>query len=301
LISGAGFGLRPFFGGGGIFKALDRPRLKRSSAPGSSFRGFLSVMPKDPFHSPRSLISHARDEIKDAEARINAFFAATPIARVVEIDTQTGQRIFKARLTEELPDKITVVVKDAAGNLRDALDHAVYASTAVLVGGNPSKTGFPFAQDANGVLGELNGKRLCGNAPEIRPLLAAFNPYPGGNDLLSGLNSIRNPNTHRILVPVGVGAAHIGNITIRNGVISGGTQIGHGVWDAAKNEFEYMRLGPTSHFESQVQIAFNVSFKGIEKLEGQPIIPTLSAIAGEVERVVSAIEAETGRILSERP
>lgn len=253
----------------------------------------------DHFESPKSLVSHAREEITNLDARLAEFFGKHPYARIIDIDRDTGEKVHKFRLTAKLPGKVSNIVKDIAGNLRDALDHAVYGCAVSLYGGEPSDTGFPFAKDAAGVDGELKGKRLRGNPPEIRSFLAAFNPYPGGNDLLWGLNQIRNPNTHRIIVPVGT-AVVSNSSEMRN--LQGGTSLkfGYSHWDPAKNEVEFLRASPDWTFQYKVQIAFDVTFEGTLLLSGKPLVPTLIAIADEVERVCGFIEAETARILGER-
>lgn len=253
----------------------------------------------DRFESSKLQIERGREHIKDAETRINSFFSGKPYIRVVDEDVQTGEQAHKIRLTQKLPANIRGIVKDASSNLRDALDHAVYANAVALIGGDPSDTGFPFANDEAGVLGELNGRRLRGNPTEIRPLLAGFKPYPAGNALLCALNRVRNPNTHRAVVPVGTAA--IGTSLQLNGTVKGPAQIGMNRWDASKNEVTYLIVGIGSDLQYNVTASFDIVFGEVDLVAGQPVIPTLSAIAGEVERVVLAIEAETERILGARP
>jgi len=254
------------------------------------------------FESPRALIQRARELIEDAAFKIKAFFDGRPYTRLVETDPFTGQDVHKVRLTATLPGNIRPIIKDAAGNLRDALDHAVYACAVYLVGGEPDNTGFPFAGDAKGVEGELGSDRLRGNPLEIRPCLASFQPYPAGNGLICGLNRIRNPNTHRVLVPVGSVAAvpqSYVKFALWGGGLGGGGGGGFrpgGRWDAIKNEIELVRVGRGTQINIEVTVAFSVSFGDVKILAGREVIGTLLAIASEVERIVAAIEAETLRL-----
>ena len=259
-------------------------------------------MTTDPFESPRILIERAREQIGEADSNLKAFFDRKPCANVIDFDRETSQQVHKVRLTAKLPERVTAIVKDVTGNLRDALDHAVYACAVALSVDEPTSTGFPFARDAAGVTGELNGKRLSGNPPEIRAFLAAFEPHQTGNQLLWGLNRIRVPKTHRVLIPVliSAGSTSIGIGELRMAGGGAGGQIGYSKWDPAKNEVEYMRLPYRSTFKYEMQTSFDVLFGEIEAVGGQPAIGTLNAIAGEVERVVSAIEAETTRIIGAR-
>jgi hypothetical protein len=219
---------------------------------------------------------------------------------MVYSDNQTGQHVFRVKITgPDLPPKVSNIVKDAAGNLRDALDHAVYSAAVVLVGGKPTDTGFPFAKDLAGVRGELNGKRLAGNPPEIRALLESFCPYEGGNATLWAMNQIRNPNTHRFIVPVGSAITGT-SIGISFALPSGNCTIGYSKWDAARNEVEYMRLGPGSHMNHQVNVTMSVAFEGIDAVNGKPVVPTLNLMADEADRIVAAIEAETLKVIALR-
>lgn len=251
------------------------------------------------FDSPKELVGHAREHIDRLEGAINAFFDRKPYAKVMDFDRETRQQIFKLRITAKLPSRVRLIFKDATSNLRDALDHAVYASAISLGIDDPEKTGFPFANDAAHLQGELGTWKFSDVPHDIHPILMSFNPYPGGNDLLVGLNRMRNPNTHRAIVPVAF--ADLGN-SIGPAVmtVSGGGQFGYSRWDATKNEVEYMRMGLGSTFKGHVEFAFDVSFGDIEIVGGKPVIGTLREVEAEVSRVVLDLEAETARILRER-
>lgn len=252
----------------------------------------------DAFSSPKQLITHARDEINEVARLLTEFASKQKGIKVVYNDFQAGQQVFCVRITgPELPPKVSNRIKDVASNLRDALDHAVYSSAIAINGGSPSNTGFPFARDAAGINGELNGKRLSGNPSEIRSLLASFHPYDGGNDAIWGLNQLRNANTHRFIVPVG-SAAIFGGLGIGSGVIAGNSMIGYNRWNATKNEVEYMRLGFGSYAKHQVNITVSVQFEDIKAVAGKEVIGTLNLMADETFRIVSAIEAETLKIIS---
>ncbi|MCA0302820.1 MAG: hypothetical protein LCH95_10475 [Proteobacteria bacterium] len=250
----------------------------------------------DLFASPRQLISHACDEIKAAGSMIDTFAKSQTGTQAVYVDPVTRQNVFCVRIAgPDLPPKVMNIVKDAAGNLRDALDHSVYAAAVAKGGGEPKHTKFPFAQNAAGVQGELHS-RFCSDVPiEIHPLLTGFKPYEGGNDTLWALNQLRNPNTHRFIVPVG-SAALVGNLGISTAAITGNSEIGYSRWSPTKKEIEYMRLGPGSTIQHQVSISLGVTFEGIKAIAGKAVIPTLDAMASEVERIVSDIEAECRRV-----
>jgi hypothetical protein len=247
------------------------------------------------FESPRLLLGRAREHIDHLAAEIKAFFDRRPYAHVVETDPKTLQQVYKIRLTAALPARLPAVLKDATSNLRDALDHAVYAAAVTLGVSEPTATGFPFANNEPHLYGELGTWKFTHVPQSIHPVLVSFKPYPGGNDLLVGLNRIRNPNTHRIIVPVGF--ATMGNeISIAHGTIGGNSQIGYSRWDAAKNEVEFMRLGQGSQMHYTVKASFDVTFGDLEFVGGKPVVATLRKIMAEVNRVVLALEAECARL-----
>jgi hypothetical protein len=247
------------------------------------------------FDSPKGQVDRAREHIDHLAGEIKAFFDTKPYAQVVEQDRDTGQSVYKVRLTAKLPGRLGPILKDATSNLRDALDHAVYAAAVCLGVPDPKATGFPFANDARHLEGELSTWKFEHVPKEIRPVLMSFKPYPAGNDLLVGLNRIRNPNTHRVIVPVGF--ATLGNqLTVSSGLIKGG-MIGYSRWDATKNEIEFMRLSPGSHMHFSVTVSFDVTFGDVEFFKGKPLVGTLTDIAAEVGRIVGSIEAETVRIM----
>ncbi len=253
-------------------------------------------MSDDLFESPKLLIDRAREHTDALEAAFNTFFGSHPYAKVVDYDPQTGQNVYKIRLTGHLPGRLKTVAKDVLSNLRESLDHAIYAAAVSLGAIDPRATAFPFANDATHLQGELRGRKLKDIPPELYPMLEGFKPYPGGNDTLVSLNRTRNPGTHRILVPVGFASVAM-NMEISSGVITGG-QIGYSRWDPAKNEVEYMRLSHGSHMNYNIQVAFDVTFGDVETVRGKSVLATLREFATEVDGVVLAIEAETKRLLA---
>jgi hypothetical protein len=248
----------------------------------------------DPFESPKGLVTHAREHADHLESEIGAFFDKRPYTRVIDYDSDTRQDVHKIRLTAKLPGKLSRILKDCTSNLRDALDHAVYAAAVSLGVKHPKNTGFPFANDATHLDGELARWIFADVPPEIRSCLRGFKPYPGGNDILVALNRIRNPNTHRVIVPVGT-ANTGGSVSLQHGIVSE-VVMGFSNWDASKNEIEYLRVGRNSQLQYQVQVTFDVTFGDIEIVGGQPVTGVLRKMASEVERVILGLEVETARL-----
>lgn len=153
------------------------------------------------FASPKLLVSRAYKHIGDVVSEVIRLNKCETYTGVVEYDPQTGQDVHKVRITGEPTATLNTIVKDAAANLRDALDHAVYACALSLNGGDPKNTAFPIGNTSASIESELKGgSRLKGVPAEIHPLLIAFRPYERVDGLMFGLNQIRNPNTHRAII-----------------------------------------------------------------------------------------------------
>jgi hypothetical protein len=269
----------------------------RSIASGSISIGFsfLVFVMSYAFDSPREVIERARDHINDLDARIKSFVERKPYSLIVDYDSSTGQDVHKLRFAQ-IPGKFAAITKDAFSNLRDALDHAVYASAVTLHPGRANKrTAFPFAPTGLDVNNKLD-RELIDVPAGIRMFLENLQPHQAGNQTLWGLNQTRNIKTHRMLVPLGT--ATMGNSThIKTGTIVGPARLGYHRWDSAKNEAEFLRVSRGSKLNYEIRGTFDVVFGQIEVFAGAPVLASLNTIASEVERVVAGIETETARLL----
>jgi hypothetical protein len=264
--------------------------------PRASARLATHLGGENPFDDPKQLIDRARDHIRDLEALVAEFWGRKPFAPTIERDESAGQQVHKVRLTENFPNRPATVAKDAFSNLRDALDHAVYASAVTMKPGSaPTKTAFPFADDAPGVSRRLLSKDLRDIPAAMRPLLESFEPHKSGNQLLWGLNRTRNVETHRIVVPLLV--ASTGNSLRINGGVLGEGQIGCSRWDPEKKEAEFLRVGIGSQVEYRLDVGFSVLLGDVDVIGGAPALDSLYEITKEVESIVLAIEAETAKHL----
>src|SRR5687768_11897467 len=105
-------------------------------------------MAKDPFESPKLTLEEARANIDDVKAQIDAYFASDMEAVFVELDPETGEKLYKAKIIAEIPGAVRTRASSAISHLRHALDQACYAAAVVLApGGGRSQTNFVFADD----------------------------------------------------------------------------------------------------------------------------------------------------------
>jgi hypothetical protein len=209
-----------------------------------------------------------------------------------EIDPATGDKLYKARLTSEIPAEASAIAFDIFNELRSALDHAVF-DAAVLLGGapKPKYTKFPFGSDAESAANDLPRKRA--EVPEcIRPFLLSFKPYPAGNRALWALNEMRNGKIHQTLVG-SVGAAQVGFNEAIGSLSFDMTPIR----DMAKNEITYMRVHRGSSMKGKGNVTALIAFAEGSAFSGDPAVIVFEELFDIVGGIITGIEAETGRLL----
>ena len=246
----------------------------------------------DPFASSRSKIARAKEHLVEFARRIDDFHNLRPYEQVAENDPdRPGFVIHKMKLTKPLPDSIGNVLGDSVGNLREALDTAAYAIAVASGKTNPKHTAFPFAGSVKEMANSLGRSKDL--PKEIHSLFCGFQPYFGGDDLLWLLNEICNSNKHKVVTPVGVGLMRqeasirtVGYFSMPN----------PHVWDSAKNEMEIVTLGPGTKFNYNFHFDIFVAFGDIKLVAGQAVLPVLDNLFGKIERILTAMEAESQRL-----
>jgi hypothetical protein len=248
----------------------------------------------DPFQSSRRKVARAKKHIADLEREIGDFVKKASYVRFSEPHTAKPLlTVHKIRMNKPIPDGLSEIAGDAIGNLREALDHATF-SVAIASGVTaPSNAYFPFS----GTVDDIDNcmKKRCKDIPkEMHPFLRAFEPYAGGNEVLFTLNKMANRDKHALLVAFGALSIDAGmNVSGTGGYMS--IPRPH-AWDHAKSEMELITLGPGCQLNAQFRFLITIAFTGIEVVERFPAPSVLVEITHEVERVLSAIEAESRRL-----
>jgi hypothetical protein len=243
----------------------------------------------DPFESPRILLSGAARHIENFSTRLNELRASdwgTPSEGKEE-----GEIIMRAKIA--VPPNMKQIVFDITNNLRSALDHAVFASTLALTDQERSGTKFPFGDNEEELM--RDAKNRCKGVPrDVVDYLVAFQAYRTGNPLLWGLNKLRNTKNHRVLIPVGAQAAFGGQVGASDGAEATYE------WDPTTGVFKTQIKPPPEGETAAVAFVFKLELLiGTGTFRGEPALGLFNRLLSEVERVVSAIEAETARLLRE--
>lgn len=255
------------------------------------------------FASPKLLLNWAHKQARDVEAEITDIVRRQVRTVTREPEPDSPYDIVKVHIAPQNTDMVNLLVKDALGTLRDALDHAVYAAAAVLGSTHLNRTAFPIGRDMQSVRGELGSARCKGVPHEIHSFLLGLRPYEGGNGLLFGLNHARNANTHRVVTSV-LQYSIANQTMISNGHVII-THPGPGIvylnrWNAEKNEIECFLVTKASKFYADVNVTTFITFGDVKVLAGKEVVATLREIAREVEGIILGLEVETSRIAASR-
>lgn len=251
-----------------------------------------------PFRDSKYTLAHAKRRLAEFEGEVAAFLNSNPYAKVIEQNADGTEDLYKIKLVKPMPIGLPGVAFDTVNNLRAALDQAGFAA-ARAAGNNGREAHFPFRENSTEMQGTIRqhagGKGPSKDIPaEIFTLMVAFQPYKGGNDLLWALNKLCNTQKHKIVVPMAI--ANAGALFKRVIFERGPASIMIPRWDSAKQEMILVRIARGVPRSIDIEVDTFIAIGKVDGVEGQPAIGILNGLAGVVERIIMAIEAESRRI-----
>jgi hypothetical protein len=201
-----------------------------------------------PFSSARLLLEGAKESIDAFDSIASDFIHPDNRTFIQEFDPKTRKDLLKVRFKTDFPAKLALQAKRVFGELRDALDHALYASAQVTTRKpDPKRCKFPFGDTPAAIEKEII-ERCDDLHADVLKIVIANAPHEAGNRTLWAMNKVRNRDSHKILSPSVAVSRGIGITTI----MGGGTFDTFSEWRATQRELHFgrMRLFPNS----QVQI-----------------------------------------------
>jgi len=243
------------------------------------------------------LIQEARERIASLEQRIESFVREEKRTGGIERDAKADEYMLYVQFESGIPNKISLDVRAIARDLRDALDHAVYASAVAISGGDPKRTKFLTADTEEGIKDDIGRGRCRDVHPDIVALMIAEGAHQAGNRTLWALNQFRNQNTHKAVT---LAALDSGGLGIQSANIRYLRWQGMSEWRSTTRCLYFLRFTGDSKFDLQVDPMVEIRLHESLGLAGEAAGLALLKIAAEVERVVDAIQTETARILRER-
>lgn len=251
----------------------------------------------DPFQSSYRRISRATKHMHELDKKIHKFFKKKPYEEVIEDDKSGKTKLYKIKLTKQIPSGFTDLAVEAIEGLRSALDHATYA-TAILSGkSDPRHTYFPISESETELDNVIKGR--CKDVPlDIITVCRSFKPYKGGNTAVFVLNQLCNINKHRLIHPIGM--AHAETKIQQMHITTGDFAFFINDWNREKNELLFARTAPNSKLQYCIKFSFSIVFGAPDAMGDQPVIPVLRRIADEVKLIVTTIEsvAKQNRMIS---
>ena len=236
----------------------------------------------DEFEGPKLKIARAKRHIADYRLAFKALGEANIIAATPEVDPETGNDLWKVRLTQPIPSDLRLTAADAIYNLRSALDQAV-CSCVRLAGKSPKDTYFPHGVNKAGF--EISLREKCEKVPEpVRAAIAGLEPYHGGSGyLLRVLHDLNIVDKHRDLIKVGV---TLRKFSVSSGV---GTSPKGPIWICGENEFK-VADGDVKHVDQHHKLTVAVSFTDVEAVEGESVTQVLNQACELVSRTVAVLD-----------
>jgi hypothetical protein len=254
----------------------------------------------DLLDSPKRMLRWARHRIAELEGVISAFAHEKPWAIVSEIDSDGVTDIFKVKFTKRLSEDLPHIVFDAVNNLRPVLDQTAFAIAVRHIGNNsPTSAKFPFGPTETDMVN--NAKGGCKDLPPaIVSLFKSFKPYKGGNKTLWAMNELCNTPKHKLLRPLNLAGGQTiitptGNHTFDlspNGEFER-FEFFPPRWDRNKHELVFAYMPSRFHFKGDFNVTFTVALDDVDEvIRGQHPVTALNAMAGVVESILVATEAE---------
>jgi hypothetical protein len=248
----------------------------------------------DPFESPRMLIDDAEERIAGLEKIIEAFVGHQDRAISSEFDAKSGKHLLYVQYPTAIPPKISMDIRGIARDLRDALDHAVYASSVTIFGGDPAKTKFLVADTPDGIQQDIKRHRCKDVHEDIVALMVKENATEAGNPAIWSLNKFRNHSSHRVIGLANAGSGGVGINSARGGL----TFDSMNEWRSTSRRLYFAKIrlhGP----ELELNISPTVEVRTHPQfgLGNVPAPVGLRNVVSEVRRLVREIKDETTNVV----
>jgi hypothetical protein len=271
------------------------------------------------FQDARMRLDRAKANRERLKNEMAAWRTAHPEAHrvVIQGDPQSIFRVpndnivrLVARITEQPPKEWGLLVGDILGDLRSALDYAIYALAIAHTGNDPPLNAdaleFPIAKDPTWFHSQRAQRKIEGLSKTARDYIEQIQPYQSGyggpagqhvNSPLWVLNELVRVSKHRFLhvfwtklhsTQLQIDATGLGVTQIKAYKIDGELKDGAVLADLTLAK---------SHVEKKGQVTLSVSltpyiaFEATSALPSTEIYSGLGKIGGPIEDVLNHLEA----------
>ncbi len=245
----------------------------------------MPLTPEERLAGVRLKIERAEQHVRDLHAVLTAFMNGNPYRLVAELDADTGDKVFRVRMSAPIPSDWPAIAGDVAHNLRSALDHLAW-QLVLAGGGTPDRdTAFPIRESQAKYETTAKGAKIRGASPSAIHILDALKPYQGGNDGLWVLSAVNNHDKHKLMV----GAAFtVSRLVIQKKPSPSRFTSSFNGPRFMEDGAEFGRLLAPHDDTDQVNIecSFEIAFVEPEIIKSQAVCPLLYQLCGLVRRVV---------------
>jgi hypothetical protein len=254
---------------------------------------------------PHIKVERAKEHARQLQSEIEAFLARKPYQLIVESDPDSGDNIYRVKVSEQPPARWGTIIGDVVHNLRTALDYLAYL-LVVANGHTPGKdTYFPICNSKE-TFEAVGLKRMIKDAsPEAKRRIASLRPYREGNKTLWVIHELDISDKHHLLVTVG---SALKNVTLTV-TFTGEMALSRGeikfppyplipedrlypLEDGAE-VFRFKTGGPSarsSEVAEQFDPSFDVAFGAELVVQGKLVIPTITELIKATEELLDVFE-----------
>jgi hypothetical protein len=252
----------------------------------------------------RAKIERAKKHIRDLDREKTTFLASDAYKVTPEFYVEQNTTAYFLDECLSMPNGISLLIGDAAHNLRTALDYLACSLIPSVAGKAPaSHIYFPICKGLKEYKTESRGKTK-GMPETFKQRIDAFKPYGGGDNRLWGLHQLDIADKHRLLTTT-ITTVHTLNFTINTDIVNrafGGhlvfpvglikQQTVHipalkPIFPIEKGAMLYSIAGD-HETNKDVNLTFDIAFGQSEVFEGQLVVKTLSELADLVEGIVES-------------
>ena len=255
----------------------------------------------DRFRSAWMKIDRARKYVDDLDAEIRAYWKTGPVSIagdgvVVNDGGGTGASTFTVKSVKPLPDDITLLVGDAAHNIRSALDHFAFAAVA-----HPTRhTCFPvWSRDDPGKAAptptewrDTANRQLRGASLQLMRAVQDMSPWETGMDQrLWLIHELDRIDKHRLLISVA--AAQKATVFEMHPVLNPVPGFRPPTMPLAVATREWTPLEPgtvlwrvpegSPPLPDPTQFMYDIALGEPEDLKGQPVVSQLRILSSTAE------------------
>jgi hypothetical protein len=250
---------------------------------------------------PLLKIERAKQHVNDLNRQVNEYLSRNPFELRIRERKIPPQRLIYIKADAPIPDSFSLVIGDAAHNLRSALDHLCFAMVSNQAEEKSrARIGFPFAKrGGEGLSGAIATRQMHLAPKHVIDELHALNPYASGDKYLFAVSALNERDKHHFILTVGLGIQF--SVTALVYLLGNGGEelidprLGRGAWLESVGDW-VRNLDPGDverEFDeaSQYQPPFTVGFSQDEFLANEHVIDALKKMTVATENAVRRLAA----------